>query len=259
MFHSQSGQTRQRAATLSGLRFRCGGEHACLCSCSVDHWLGLMGTPGQAAQIVQDINPSLFTPASGFNPSLGTLNSVTADVNLTTYRQWFVTTPAGSPANTISWSINSFFNLVANGLPSNSGFPLTVATTGSGSLVQNNGLFNVSAAGSGTFRLNSAAFNGASSFTIAEFDPGLSNPALNGTTATSSVPATLFQTPGTCFGSFQGSDLCGFGNVRLIYDYTPSLAAVPEPASWITMLLGFGAIGYSMRRREPTGRLKPNA
>ncbi|HEX8838885.1 MAG TPA: PEPxxWA-CTERM sorting domain-containing protein, partial [Sphingomicrobium sp.] len=27
--------------------------------------------------------------------------------------------------------------------------------------------------------------------------------------------------------------------------------AVPEPATWAMMLLGFGAIGVSMRRRKP--------
>ena len=217
--------------------------------------LGFGAAPAQAAQIVQQINPSLYIPAYGFDPSLGTLNSVAATVNLTTYRQWFVDTPAGSPTNTITWSINSFFDLVGYGLASNSGLPLTVATAGSGSLTQNNGLFTVSATGSGTFNLNPAAFNGIGRFTIAEFDPGLSNPAINGTIVTSSVPATLFQTPGTCFGTFSGSDLCGSGYVRLTYDYNPVAAAVPEPATWAMMLFGFAAVGYSIRRRRANVRV----
>ena len=212
--------------------------------------LGFGAEPAQAAQIVQQINPSVYIPAYGFDPSLGTLNSVAATVNLTTYRQWFVSTPAGSPVNTITWSINSFFNLVGYGLPSNSGLPLTIATAGSGTLVQNDGVFTVGAAGGGTFYLNPTAFSGVGKFTIAEFDPGLSNIALNGTTATSSVPATLFQTPGTCFGTLSGSDACGFGGIRLTYDYTPVAAAVPEPATWAMMLLGFAAVGYSIRRRR---------
>lgn len=217
---------------------------------------GLGTAPARAAEIVQTVNPSLFTPFRGFDSSLGTLNGVNLDVNLTTYRQWFIGTPVGSPPNTITWSVNSYFTLVAQGLASNSGLPLTVATSGSGSRAQNDGLFDVFATGAGTFALNPAAFNGAGDFTIAQFDPGLSNPALNGTTMATSVPATtLFQTAGACLGGFQGSDLCGFGNVRLTYSFTPTTAAaVPEPAGWVMMILGFGVVGHVLRRRRPTPR-----
>jgi hypothetical protein len=31
------------------------------------------------------------------------------------------------------------------------------------------------------------------------------------------------------------------------------MAAVPEPGTWAMMLLGFGAIGFSMRRRRGKG------
>jgi hypothetical protein len=34
--------------------------------------------------------------------------------------------------------------------------------------------------------------------------------------------------------------------------FRPSAAAVPEPASWAMMLLGFGAIGLTVRRRKAT-------
>jgi hypothetical protein len=34
-----------------------------------------------------------------------------------------------------------------------------------------------------------------------------------------------------------------------------SAAAVPEPGTWLMMLLGFGAMGYSMRRRRSHGLL----
>jgi hypothetical protein len=33
--------------------------------------------------------------------------------------------------------------------------------------------------------------------------------------------------------------------------FTPTLAAVPEPATWAMMICGFGLIGGAMRRREP--------
>jgi hypothetical protein len=54
-------------------------------------------------------------------------------------------------------------------------------------------------------------------------------------------------------GAFNGS-LSSIGNVRFQYGTAltdPSLTpAVPEPATWAMMLLGFGAIGVSMRRRR---------
>ena len=34
-----------------------------------------------------------------------------------------------------------------------------------------------------------------------------------------------------------------------------SLAAVPEPSSWALMLIGFGALGFAMRRKEKPGRV----
>ena len=45
---------------------------------------------------------------------------------------------------------------------------------------------------------------------------------------------------GTTFGDASYSGTLSFG----------STAAVPEPATWALMLLGFGAVGFSMRRRQ---------
>jgi hypothetical protein len=46
--------------------------------------------------------------------------------------------------------------------------------------------------------------------------------------------------------NFQGGEIRGF------------LAAVPEPASWMMMLIGFGAVGMVVRRRKGSlGRLEP--
>lgn len=42
-------------------------------------------------------------------------------------------------------------------------------------------------------------------------------------------------------------DVQGFSNA-VLYTTAP---AVPEPATWAMMLLGFGAAGYAMRRRRP--------
>ena len=49
-------------------------------------------------------------------------------------------------------------------------------------------------------------------------------------------------TPGTQNGAFGG-------NVAFV-----STSAVPEPTTWAMMLVGFGAVGYSMRKRASGGR-----
>ena len=61
--------------------------------------------------------------------------------------------------------------------------------------------------------------------------------------------------------SFNGNNtsatvLTTFGATnRLIYTYTAATAAVPEPATWVMMIAGFGAIGIAMRRRKVAVRL----
>ena len=38
--------------------------------------------------------------------------------------------------------------------------------------------------------------------------------------------------------------------------FTPTITAVPEPSTWAMLILGFGVIGFSLRRRRGSG-LKP--
>ena len=63
-----------------------------------------------------------------------------------------------------------------------------------------------------------------------------------GTINTSRNDVRAFAFPGT-----QSS--VNIGLVRLTYDFTPFASAVPEPGTWTMMLVGFGAIGYAMRRK----------
>ncbi|WP_114226517.1 MULTISPECIES: PEPxxWA-CTERM sorting domain-containing protein [Sphingomonas] len=42
------------------------------------------------------------------------------------------------------------------------------------------------------------------------------------------------------------------GNAGLRADVSNAVAAVPEPGTWALMILGFGAVGYGMRRRRAT-------
>ncbi len=57
---------------------------------------------------------------------------------------------------------------------------------------------------------------------------------------------TFTTSPGASFGF--GENL----NIRTgtTFTFSTLAAAVPEPASWAMMLMGFGAMGYAMRRRR---------
>lgn len=50
-----------------------------------------------------------------------------------------------------------------------------------------------------------------------------------------------------------------YGSARLGTFSTAAVAAVPEPATWAMMLIGFGAMGVSLRRRRRTASLLQSA
>ena len=70
----------------------------------------------------------------------------------------------------------------------------------------------------------------------------------NGLTGTENSTTYIFRTNATnfnnqgFFGIIDGSTLAG-------RTFAPT-AAVPEPATWAMMLVGFGAVGFGMRRRR---------
>ena len=45
-------------------------------------------------------------------------------------------------------------------------------------------------------------------------------------------------------------------NVNFTFTSNVSAAAVPEPATWALMILGMGAVGFAMRRRNTTTRVR---
>lgn len=51
----------------------------------------------------------------------------------------------------------------------------------------------------------------------------------------------------SAFSAVSGGDPSDYSGQ---FAYTMQTAAVPEPATWAMMLLGFGAIGFAMRRRK---------
>jgi hypothetical protein len=79
----------------------------------------------------------------------------------------------------------------------------------------------------------------------------LTNPGSSGYT---NYSFNAFATGSSTALSFSFRDDPGF-----MFLDSVSFAAVPEPSTWAMMLLGFGAIGFAMRRRNrlPTADLQP--
>jgi hypothetical protein len=76
-----------------------------------------------------------------------------------------------------------------------------------------------------------------------------------GFTTASGIAANLFVTNGTSYRvNTQGAGLL---TGLVTAQSSPVSAAVPEPSTWLLMLLGFGAIGYALRstRRGITSQL----
>ena len=66
-----------------------------------------------------------------------------------------------------------------------------------------------------------------------------------------SFSQTLATTAGTSYTlNFSFSNIGIGANGLRISAYDAAIAAVPEPATWAMLLLGFGAIGYALRRRR---------
>lgn len=97
---------------------------------------------------------------------------------------------------------------------------------------------------------NAAAFNMASNTTSYTFS------ALLGGTAVQNFTSTVGS---SSIGKFYGFSAINFDAIRITSNSNDfflidnlqlsSTAAVPEPATWAMLMLGFGALGYGMRRR----------
>jgi hypothetical protein len=95
-----------------------------------------------------------------------------------------------------------------------------------------------------------AVQNGRLSWNQNEFQLAFGDGGLLGVSLTGGI----FNTGLFGLGHLPGEGLEVGATFRLISPSTPirapdAIAAAPEPATWATMLLGFGAIGYSLRRR----------
>jgi hypothetical protein len=77
------------------------------------------------------------------------------------------------------------------------------------------------------------------------------NPADGNRTDATTNPLVTFDLTGSDIGNFTYLRLLSGGNSFEIDNLW--IGAVPEPASWALMLLGFAGIGVAMRRRRKPG------
>lgn len=62
---------------------------------------------------------------------------------------------------------------------------------------------------------------------------------------------SFFGLTGAIFNQVRIEQTDGFAVIDNV-SFAPAIAAVPEPATWGMMLMGFGGLGYAMRRRRST-------
>lgn len=215
-----------------------------------------------AATIVATDSEAMLLGIPRFDASLGTLNKVTLDVSVTKFRSWLLRAPSGTTSPVaLDWSVNGNWQLLGNGLAA----PLLIPIVGSGSSTVplspaagvDVGYFEVSGSGTGSATLDTSYFIGSQRVYLNGFDLGFTTPPPGDTTITG-VPAggAVTHLSRSCQLGFSGTpmpaddDFCGSVRYTLTYDYTPVGAAVPEPATWAMMVLGFGLAGAAIRRRR---------
>lgn len=222
-----------------------------------------IAAPTWAAVIVQGESEDFGAPMQGFDPSIGRLEAVHLTINVIKTRGWRAELPAGlTPNLTVGWSVDGtwkgpvYLPLTGAG---NSTFNLTHnAFTG-----KDEGYFTVTAYAHGEFDLDPSNFiNRPGGVFYDGFDPGFFDTIGADTTFTVRPGGTtLSRIAKQCSGSYIafGEDDCGTAFYRLTYYYTPTaqINAAPEPATWALMVLGFGGVGYSLRRRR-VGRSAAN-
>lgn len=211
-----------------------------------------LSMPVQAATIVQLANTSGSGFLWRFDPTLGHLDTVTLDVNLTSRRGFFRVSgqPQGTPADVnVAWSIDGLarIDLPLLGTAGLTTVSIPIAGVGS-SVVSPISFLYISATGTASFDLDPGFMTLAPqpSPSVVIFRPyadGLYDPSLD-TVLTPEFPLNLVNNAECETGI--GNEACTQGFLTLTYNYTP----VPEPATWAMMLGGLGLVGAEMRRRR---------
>jgi hypothetical protein len=185
-----------------------------------------------------------------FNASLGTLTGITLQVDAHTDTAYSYVFPdfganAGETGSA-QLSFTSPFVATVNGATYSftvSG-DQTVIGTPAGMFTQRDFI----ASGSGTFTLDAATFNSfIGTATACGFaSEGIGVCASGAPQISPSVGNIVAGTTNLTISPFQGF-IASYATYTLTYTYQS--LAVPEASSWAMMLIGFGAIGWSMRRR----------
>lgn len=233
----------------------------------------------EAAEIVQyDFEAGIGF--SYFDSTLGALNSVTLALDASRVRDWTLVVPGNPNSRTATYDLTAPLNLRGLGLGSGTTVDLRsgagtqiVAVESAGQTPFFNGpasagTLTIAMDGQALFTFNPTLFATASynffdrfeydAFMLGFHDAGIESAGMYGSIGINGRN-TLLLREGCGGGDWGFSDAyCGRTRYTLTYNYTPHAvgAAVPEPGTWAMMLLGFGAIGFSMRRsrRAPVPR-----
>ena len=229
-------------------------------------------SPASAATIVQNgVDEGIGFEY--FDESLGTLNSVTFAVDVTRLRDWVVIVPGNDGSRSVSYDLTGTYYLQMLGLSTpeialaSGAQTQTVPLTPDAELSPfydvptSSGVFSATFTGSASFSLDPSLFTSSlgfpdnrfyyNGFFLGFYDGGPDSADIYGPIQVDGGPSTLVLLSEGC-GGYNGGfeDSCGSTNLTLTYNYTP-FSAVPEPTTWAMMLIGFGAIGLSLRRRRP--------
>lgn len=225
--------------------------------------LGGASLPASAATVVQTDNEFIYGGFDPFDGSLGTLNSVTLEIELIRPRAWVMVVPSEEPTSAqVGWNIDGTW--VLPGSEATGGSDVFVPLTGSGVLtvildqVEDGvayGYFGVHGTGSASLLLDPAAFL-TDRVSFNGFDLGFLDGGGVDTSFTVDGSPVLIHLPNSCYGPWgpyeESEDYCGSVNYKLTYDYTPgATSAVPEPGTWAMLLLGFLGTGLALRRSRP--------
>jgi hypothetical protein len=138
-----------------------------------------------------------------------------------------------SATNTLSSSTFTSFNRTISGVSDVADFETGIAPGGANGLVRTVGIsYTPASAFAPPTIVNVAPFIGSGTFAVTS---AISNLANNITTTVGGAGNATF-TAGTYKGTFE-----------IIYTFNDLL---PEPGTWATFILGFGAVGAAMRRRR---------